>query len=67
MGTNVNAFDWETFWKSFSEEPEEIKDIEGLVFKNKSGTWVANFLVPNSKDIVSCAIDYDPWTGNKLK
>jgi hypothetical protein len=65
MPTNFNNFSWEEFWKSFPEDVES--DSEGLIFKDKNGQWITIFAIPNSREIISCAIDYNPFTGERLQ
>ena len=58
----MTSADWVIFWQEFDDEYE---DIEGLIFRNNSGEWVAVFTV-DCRDF-RCQIDYNPWTGERLE
>jgi hypothetical protein len=55
-------FDWVKFW---DECGEDVEDVEGLIFRKSSGTWVAVFVTPDNRQI-ECAIDFNPFTGERL-
>lgn len=57
---------WDDFWKDFPENPDEIENIENVIFRNKYGVWVMAILPPNEEKPIVVRVDYNPWTGEKL-
>lgn len=57
---------WSNFWQDFDDDPDKIKDVEGVVFQKKNGDWVMVVLAPNSHTPLVVKVDYHPWTGEEL-
>ena len=58
--------DWVKFWKDFDDDPDEIKDVEGLIFQDKTGVWKMAILPPNTVEGIVVQVDFNPWTGERL-
>lgn len=52
-------------WKEEDMIDENTETIEGIIYK-VGGLWVAVFLSPEGKTL-RCQVDYNPWTGEKLR
>ena len=61
MQTKMTPMDWVEFWQDFDDDPE---DVEGLIFRNNAGKWIAVFAMDNRD--YRCRVNYNPWTGEEL-
>jgi len=66
MPTNISNFNWGKFWEGMPENSDDIQDIEGIIFRKNNGVWVMVVTIPNSFEVMSIAVDYNPFTGEKL-
>jgi hypothetical protein len=61
-----NWVDWREFWQKFAEDPDDIAEIGGCIWRDLEGRWWAVFMQPNSQVGNALEIEYNPWTGEKL-
>lgn len=64
MPTNIRNFEWGAFWEDCEDIPE---DVEGIIYRTKSGQWKTVFVCPNSFEVITVAVQFNPFTGEKLK
>lgn len=57
---------WNNFWQDFEEDPANIEDVEGVIFKKKNGDWVMVVVAPNGNTPMVVEVDCNPWSGEDL-
>lgn len=57
---------WNNFWQDLEENPDNIEDVEGVIFKKKNGDWVMVVVGPNSSTPMVVKVDCNPWSGEDL-